>query len=292
MTLDLKVYSSKVRVTDGAWGTQLQARGLPPGACPELWNVENPRAVEAVAQSYVAAGSEIIITNTFGGNRFVLGSHGAAARTAELCRAGAAISRKAAGKGVKVFGSIGPTGKIVMMGEVPEKELAAAFAEAATAIELAGADAIVLESFSELEEIRIALDAAKRATKLPVVASMTFASGPDKTRSMMGTSPAELAKLAEEEGADAVGANCGIGPENYVKVAALLREATGLPIWTKPNAGVPKIAGGKTVFPMGPAEFASYVSRLIEAGANFIGGCCGTTPEHIRAIREAVKCQS
>ncbi|MHC4982721.1 MAG: homocysteine S-methyltransferase family protein [Planctomycetota bacterium] len=288
MPLDLKAYSSKLRVTDGAWGTQLQARGLSAGAAPELWNSEKPEAVEDVARSYVEAGSDIILTNTFGGNKFILAPHGAAEHAGVLCEAGAHISRRAAGTAVKVFGSIGPTGKVVMMGDVPEEELTEAFAQAASGLEHGEVDAIVLESFSELAEVRTAIRGVRKLTEVPLIASMTFASGPEKTNTMMGNSPAELAQLAEQEGIDAVGANCGVGPENYVKVARMLRDATDLPIWIKPNAGVPKVVDGKTTFPMGAAEFAGYVPAIIEAGANFIGGCCGTTPQHIRAVRKAV----
>ena len=288
MTLLLRSFAARVRVTDGAWGTELQKLGLPAGTCPELWNVENAQAVQAVADSYVQAGSEVILTNTFGGNRFALSGHGAGERVAELVEAGTAISRKAAGADVKVFASIGPSGKLVMLGEVAAEQFAAAFAEAAGAIARGGADAIVVESFIELAELRLALRAVKDACDLPVVVSMAFTSGPDKTATMMGNSPQDLVEAAEAGGADAVGANCGCGPANYVTVAEILRSATALPIWIKPNAGMPVISKGKTTFPMGPGEFAAYVRQLIEAGANFIGGCCGTTPEHVRAIRKAV----
>ena len=289
MTFTLKSFTETVRLTDGAWGTALQDRGLQPGSCPELWNAANPEAVEAVARSYVEAGSDVILTNTFGGNRFVLASHGAADRAAELCRAGVAISRRAAGRQAKVFASIGPTGKIVMTNEVPAEELAEAFSETAEALARGGADAIVLETFNELAELEIAIKAIKKTTDLPLVASMTFSFGPAKTNTMMGDTPADLARLAEQCGADAVGANCGIGPDNYVEVTRLLRAATSLAVWVKPNAGLPQVGpDGKTVFAMGPDEFASFTPALIEAGANFIGGCCGTTPEHIRAIRTAV----
>ena len=289
MTFDLGTFCDKLRVSDGAWGTQLQAHGLEPGAAPELWNTDRPDAVEAVARSYVEAGSDAILTNTFGGNRFVLARHGAGDRVAELVEAGVAISRRAAGEAVKVFASIGPTGKIVMMDEAPADELLAAFADAAAAAERGGADAIVLETFNELAELELALRGARQACGLPVVCSMTFASGPDGTASTMGTQPAELVAAAEAGGADGVGANCGVGPDNYVKVAGLLRAATALPVWIKANAGLPQLApGGKTVFPMGPEEFASFVPALAGAGAKVIGGCCGTTPEHIRHIRAAV----
>ena len=275
-----------VGVIDGAWGTELQKHGLPAGACPELWNVSKP---QAVARGYVQAGSHILLTNTFGANRFVLARHDAGARVAELAEAGTAISRSAAAGDVKVFASIGPSGEIVMMGERGEEDFAAAFAEAAEAVAWGGADGIALESFAELAEAKIALRAVRKACDLPVVVSMTFDAGPDKTRTMMGASPAELAALAEAGGAAGVGANCGVGPDRYVRVAEMLRAATDLPIWVKANAGLPAVdAQGKTVFPVGPEEFASYVPKLVAAGANLIGGCCGTTPDHIRAIRQAL----
>ena len=288
MTLDVRSFVATARLIDGAWGTQLQDRGLPPGAPPEVWNTENASAVEAVAAGYVEAGSDVILTNTFGANRFVLASHGLGDRVAELAEAGAALSRKAAGGNVKVFASVGPTGKIVMMGETPEEELAKAFAEAASAVARGGADAIVLETFNELAELKIALSAAKAACELPVVASMTFASGPEGSDTMMGDSPSDLIAAAGNGGAAAVGANCGAGPDNYVKVAGRFRSETDLPIWIKPNAGLPVVSDGQTLYPMGPEEFASYVPKLLAAGANLIGGCCGSTPAHIRAAREAL----
>jgi len=290
MALDIASYAARVRVTDGAWGTQLQSLGLPPGACPELWNVENPAAVERVARGYVEAGSDVILTNTFGGNRFVLAGHGAAGRAAELTAAGVAISRRAAaGTDVLVFASLGPTGKLVMLGDVAPDEIAAAFAECAAAAADQGADAVVLETFNELAELELALRGA-RAGGLPVVACMTFASGPRRQASMMGDRPEQLAEAGKRGRAAAVGANCGVGPDNYVAVARTLAAAGGLPVWIKANAGLPQIApGGRTVFPMGPEQFASHAPALVEAGAAFIGGCCGTTPDHIRAVRAALK---
>ncbi len=289
MAFDLKLFAKTVRVLDGAFGTELQKRGLAGGACPEPWNVDNPSPVEAVGRSYVEAGSDVILTNTFGGNSFIMASHSAEDRVAELCEAGVRIARRAAGEQAKVFASIGPTGKIVMMQETPGEQIEMAFAQAATAISHGRPDAIVLETFNELDELEIALRAVKETTNLPVIACMTFSSGPDGTNSMMGNTPGDLARMAEELGADAVGANCGAGPDNYVKVARLLRAATTLPVWIKANAGLPQIGpDGETFFPLAPAGFAEFTPQLIEAGANFIGGCCGTTPEHIRALRAAV----
>ncbi|NLW85968.1 MAG: hypothetical protein GXY38_03760 [Planctomycetes bacterium] len=279
-------FASSVKVTDGAWGTEFQKLGLPAGCMPELWNWKNPEAVASVAQGYVRAGSEVIITNTFGANRIMLSSHGLAQQTAQLAEQGVQISKRAAGSDVKVFASMGPTGKVVMMGDTPVEEIFAAFREAAEALAWGGADAIVLESFQELEELRIALRAVKDATDLPVIASMTFASGPDGTCTMMGDKPSDLAAAAVSMSASAVGANCGAGPDNYVKVAGMLKEACDLPIWIKPNAGLPIVVDRKTVFPMAPAQFAAYAPALVQAGASFIGGCCGTTPEHIRQVKK------
>ncbi|HET6429066.1 MAG TPA: homocysteine S-methyltransferase family protein [Phycisphaerae bacterium] len=288
MSRGLGQLTGRVVVSDGAWGTQLQGLGLPPGACPEEWNRSNPDAVQAVAAGYVEAGSEVILTNTFRANRVALAETPLADSASELAEAGAAISRRAAGEDVRVFASMGPTGKILMMGDVSAEQVYAAFAEQAAAVARGGADAIVCETFAALDEAALAVRAIIETTDLPVVLSMTFDSGPDRTATMMGVTPADLAASAEQLGAAAVGANCGAGPEHYVKVAALLRQATALPIWIKPNAGLPVLEGGKTVFPMGPDAFAAYVPALIDAGATFLGGCCGTTPEHIRAVRKAV----
>jgi len=285
MKLNLREFADRVRILDGAWGTELQRRGLPAGAAPELWNRENPGAVEAVARSYVEAGSEIILTNTFGANRYVLARHKAAERTEELAEAGVAISRRAAGKEVKVFASVGPTGSIVMMGEVDQDDVVEAYAETASALVRGGADAIVLETFNELEELSLAFRGVRDSCGLPIVMSMNFGAGPAGTATIMGNGPEDLAQMAEDHGAEAVGANCGAGPDIYVRIARRLASATNLPVWIKPNAGRPEIGpNGTTAFPIGPQEFASYAPGLVESGARFIGGCCGTTPDHVRAI--------
>jgi methionine synthase I (cobalamin-dependent) len=284
----LEEYAGKVALTDGAWGTQLQQAGLPVGSCPDLWNLENPPAVEAVARGYVQAGSEVILTNTFRANRIALAGWDLAGQAAELAERGAAISRRAAGTKVRVFGSMGPSGKILMTGQTRPEEILEAFAEQAGALARGGADAILCESFFELEEILLAVRAAREASGLPVVASMTFNVTGDKAATVMGTTPADLARRAADAGAASVGANCGTGPGDYVEIARRLRAATQLPVWIKPNAGVPVLRGGQAVYPMGPEEFAAVVPALVDAGANFIGGCCGTTPDHVRAIRQAL----
>ncbi len=289
MGFDLKAFAASVRVTDGVYGTELQKRGLPPGGCAEVLNVRCPELVEQVARGYVRAGCDVIQTNSLLANRFMLASHGESARAAELAEVAVRIARRAAaGTEVKVFGSFGPTGRVVMMEQVSEEDLFAAFAETAEALAWGGADAIVLETFNELAEARIALRAVRKVCDLPVVVSMTFSSGPGQNATMMGNKPADLAAMARAEGADAVGANCGLGPEHHVRVAQMLRAASDLPVWIKPNAGLPVVHRGRTTFPMGPQEFAAFVPALIQAGANFIGGCCGTTPAHLRAVRRAM----
>ncbi len=288
MAINIQDYAARITVTDGAWGTEMQKRGLAPGACPELWNTANPDAVEAVARSYVEAGSDVILSNTFGANAFVLARHDAADRSAELAEAGVAISRRAARDGVRVFASMGPTGQIVMMGDVPPEKIHAEFASVAAAMERGGADAIVVETMTEIDEVALAVRAVNEATRLPVIVSLTYDSGPDRTRTMMGTTPGEVVEALKGLTVAAFGANCGAGPEHYIQVVQLYRQATTRPIWIKANAGLPIVREGQTTFPLGPEGFAAFVPALIEAGACFLGGCCGTTPAHIAAVRATV----
>ncbi len=276
--------SSAPVLTDGAWGTQLHQRGLEVGACPDAWNLTHPQEVEAVARAYVEAGSQIILTNTFGSNRLVLGRHGLADQVAAINRAGVEISRRAAAGRAAVFASVGPTGVMLMMGQTPAEEIRSAFAEQMRALAQAGADAVVLETFSDPAEIVLAIAAAKEAG-LPVVACMVFDSGKDRDRTMMGTTVGQAAEQLAQAGADAIGANCGQGIEGFVKITARLRAATALPIWIKPNAGLPEIVGGRTVYAQTPQKFAEVAGQVLDAGADFIGGCCGTTPEFIRCLR-------
>jgi len=271
-------------LTDGAWGTELHQRGLEVGGCPDAWNLTHPEQVEEVARSYVEAGSQIILTNTFGSNRLVLARHGLADQVVALNRAGVEISRRAAQGRAAVFASVGPTGVMLMMGQTPPEEVRAAFAEQVRALAEAGADAIVLETFSDPAEILLAIHAAKE-TGLPVVGCMVFDSGKERDRTMMGTTVEQAAGQLAEAGVDALGANCGQGIEGFVKITQRLRAAAHLPLWIKPNAGLPEIVDGRTVYAQTPEKFAEVARRLVELGATFIGGCCGTTPEFIRALR-------
>ncbi len=272
-------------VTDGAWGTELQARGLTTGEFPDAWNLTHADRVAEVAQAYVAAGSRVILTNTFGANRVRLAGHALADQIVEINRQGVHISRRAAAGRACVFASLGPSGKMLMAGETTEDELAAAFAEQARALAEGGAEAIVIETMSDLAEARLALAAAK-ATGLPVVACMVFDAGRDKDRTMMGATPEQVARELTDAGADVIGANCGVGIERYVPVCRRLKAATNRPIWIKANAGLPAMVDGQIIYQTTPEMFASHVPELVQAGASFIGGCCGTNPAFIRAVKQ------
>jgi len=270
---------------DGAWGTQLQERGLAVGEAPEAWNVTHPEKVQEVAAAYVEAGSQIVLTNSFGGNRITLGGHGLGDRAREINESAARLSREAAGTKAWVFGSIGPSGKMIMTGEVTEEQLRAAFEQQAQALQAGGVDGLVIETMAALDEACAAVRAAV-STGLPVVACMVYDSGPDADRTMMGVSPAEAAEALGEAGAWALGANCGQAPAGFVSVCKQYREASDLPLWMKPNAGAPEMVNETPVYRVAPEEFARAAAPLWEAGATFVGGCCGTGPAFIASLRE------
>ena len=281
----------KVLLSDGAWGTLLHARGLKPGECPELWNIEQRSKVLEVARSYVEAGSNMIETNSFGGNRFKLQHFGLDERVGELNRAAAEISREACGNNALVLGSVGPSGKILMTGEVTAKELYDAFREQVIALAEGGAHAIIIETMSDLEEASLAIRAVKDHTDLDVICTMTF----DKTRdgnfrTMMGISPADMVPVLLKAGASVLGSNCGNGTEGMISVLKEIREADPeVPVLIQGNAGVPEYIDGRTVFNETPELTASYIPDLVKEGVNIIGGCCGTTPEHIARICSELK---
>ena len=280
-----RIKQGKILVSDGAWGTFLHAKGLKPGQCPELWNIEHPDEVFDIAKSYIDAGADMVETNSFGGSSFKLIHYGLADRASELNQAAAAISRKAAGDKF-VLGSVGPTGKILMMGEVTPEEVYDSFKEQVIALEKGGADAIIIETFTDIDEARLAIRAAKENTTREVICTMTFEKTVDgEYRSMMGVSPAEMMQELVPEGVDIIGANCGNGIEGMIQIVKEIRLCNAvIPVLVHANAGMPVYDDGKTVFPESPIQTASYVKAIIDAGVNIIGGCCGTTPEHIRQI--------
>jgi 5-methyltetrahydrofolate--homocysteine methyltransferase len=285
-----EVKNGKVLVSDGAWGTFLYKKGLKPGECPELWCIERFDDVSDIAKSYIEAGADMTETNSFGGTKYKFDRFGLENRTAEINEASAKASRKAAGDCKHVIASIGPTGKMLVTEEVTEEELYDAFKVQAVALEKGGADAICIETMSDAEEAAIAIRAVKENTSCEVICTFTF----EKTvrgdyRTMMGISPQDAAKTAIEAGADIIGANCGNGMERMIEIVREMREvAPTTPILVHANAGLPVNVNGADTFPETPEMMAAYVDELIAAGANIIGGCCGTTPDHIRAIKAEV----
>jgi methionine synthase I (cobalamin-dependent) len=280
-------YKSGIFLLDGGWGTQLQSCGLAVGEHPDLWNLSNSEAVLSVARAYVSAGSDVILTNTFGGSRFVLARNGSEDKVEAINRAGVAISNQAASGKAKVFASVGPSGMMLISGNVTEQELYDAFLEQVSAIATEKPDGIVVETMSDPAEAAIAVKAAK-TTGLPVAACMVFDSGKNKDRTMMGTTPEQAVAKLTEAGADIIGSNCGQGIEGFLPICERLRAATSLPIWIKANAGLPKVVDGQTVYSQSPDDFAQKAQQIIAAGANFIGGCCGTTPDFIAKLRQTV----
>ena len=270
-------------ITDGAWGTQLQALGLPLGAMPDAWNLEEPAKVESVARAYADAGSQVVLTNTFRANAITLADAGLGARLDEINRAGVEISKRGAAGRALVFASIGPTGKMLMEGEFTPEQVTEAFAAQAHALAAAGADALLIETMSEIEEAKLALAAAKPAG-LPVIVSFAFDTGKNKDRTMMGSTPEMVAREMEAAGADGVGANCGAGVERFIPVCLRLKAACTLPVWIKANAGLPELKDGAVTYGTSADYFASHYAALVESGASFIGGCCGTSPDFIRAL--------
>jgi 5-methyltetrahydrofolate--homocysteine methyltransferase len=281
-----KLKDGRVLVSDGAWGTLLFEQGLKPGECPELWNITNKPAVFKVAKSYIDAGADIILTNSFGGSPIKLQHYGLANRASELNEAAAAISRETAGDDHFVLGSIGPTGIMLMMGDVSEQELFEGFCIQAEALNKGGVDAICVETMSAIDEACLAVKAVKTVTNLEVVCTFTF----EKTlngayRTMMGVSPGEMVNAVKNAGASVIGANCGNGFDQMIEIVKEIRCVDSvIPVLVHANAGKPLIVDGKTVFPETPETMAGKVQELVNSGANIIGGCCGTTPAHISAL--------
>ena len=274
-----------ILISDGATGTYLQDRGLEPGGCPEEFNASYPEIVRGMAEAYFEAGSDMVLTNSFGGNRFMLKKYGYGDRLREFNRLAAEHASSAAPPGGYVVGSVGPSGEFLEpLGEVTETEMFEAFVEQVTALEEGGADAVVVETMTALEEATLAIRAAKEHTGLTVMATMVFDKGPRGFFTMMGVTPARAATELSAAGADVVGSNCGNGIEGMVEVAKEMRQATDGYMLIHSNAGLPELRNGEVVYPEGPDWMAERFQALVEAGVNIVGGCCGTTPDHIRAL--------
>ena len=283
--------NKRVVLLDGGMGTEFQRRGVPSGTHPDLLNLTQPELVKEIIASYVEAGSDIVLTNTFGSSRFVLEKHGEGTKTTEINRRGAEIAREAAKKGgpreTLVFGDVGPTGVMLALGEVSESAIYEAYLEQISALKEGGVDGIAVETSSDPQEAAQAVKAAKELG-LFVTATGAFDSGKKRDRTMMGCTPENFVKVLESAGVDAIGANCGRGIEGFFELCQRMRAVTQLPLWMKSNAGLPQTVEGVTTYSQLPEDFAEKAIKLVDDGAKFIGGCCGTNPEFIRALRNLI----
>lgn len=278
-------------ITDGAMGTVLFTQGLEHGDPPEIWNIEHPERVAVVHQAYIDAGSQVLLTNTFGGNRLRLALHNAQDQAKEANLAAAALLRKIveeSGKEILVAGDIGPSGEVLApYGELAFEDAKDAFAEQAEALIAGGVDLIWIETMSDLEEVRAAVEGTRSINAdIPIVTTMTFDT---HGRTMMGVTPEQAYQTLSGLNVAALGGNCGNGPEEIIQVIEKMGAMDGsLPLVAKANAGIPELVGGKAVYRASPETMADYAIKSYEAGARIIGACCGSTPDHILAIAEAL----
>jgi len=286
---DLRDRLSGFLVSDGAMGTQLFAQGLE-GHCPEIWNVDRPDAIAGIHRAYLDAGSQIILTNTFGATEWKLDRSAHAADQERLCRAAAEIALAAIeGRDAFVMGDVGPTGELPHpLGPRRITEFEAVFATQIDLLAKAGVHGILIESMANAQEAAAAIRAARRTCDLPVVGSVTYAAGKRGYRSMMGETVAQATRSLLDAEADVVGSNCGLGAGQMAEVIAEIKAVTDRPVWAKPNAGRPELIDGKTVFQEDAETWAAKVPAILEAGANIVGGCCGTGPEHIARARQLI----
>jgi 5-methyltetrahydrofolate--homocysteine methyltransferase len=291
-TLFERVAQGEILISDGAMGTFLHAKGLAAGECPESWCVSHAEIVRQIAESYAAAGSDVVETNSFGANSFKLKAYGLADQAANFNRAAARLAKAAvAGRGY-VAASVGPTGQMVEEegGDVTAAQLYESFQEQVIALAEGGADAICIETMWSVQEAAQAIRAVKQNTPLPAICTFTFEPGIKGFRTTMGVKPDRAVRAALDAGADMVGANCGNGIANMIEITRQMRAtAPQTPILIHANAGLPVVENGETVFKETPEYMASRVAELIAAGANVIGGCCGTNPNHIAAMAAEVK---
>ena len=281
----------EVLISDGATGTYLQTHGLEPGGCPEELNASHPEIIQQMARDYFEAGADMVLTNSFGGNKFMLEKYGYEGKVAEFNRLAARHARSTAPEGRFVVGSVGPTGEILESngGTASEAEVLETFIGQITALDEGGVDAVDIETMISVQEATLAIKAAKESTNLIVISTMMFSKGPRGWFTMMGDTPESAVKELREAGADIVGANCGNGIDNMVELARLLRAATDGYTLIHSNAGIPAIVKGRIVYPETPEYMAERFRALADMGINAFGGCCGTTPDHIRALRDAVR---
>jgi len=282
----LKLISKKVLIYDGSKGTMLQKLGMIGGECPELWNLEHSDVVRKIYRMYKEAGADVIQTNTFQGNRLKLAEYSLSDKTYELNFLGARLAREVMGQDGFVAASIGPIGKLFEpSGDLTFDVAYEVYREQVRALADGGADIINFETFTDVAEMRAALLAAKDETDLPVICSIAFESN---GRTLMGTDPYTAAVILKSLGADMIGTNCSLGPKHLLEIVKIMCKVGDTPICVKPNAGLPEMVDDRVVYNETPESFADYAEEFVKYGARLIGGCCGTTPEFIRAIREKI----
>lgn len=271
---------------DGGMGTMLQKFGLETGSCPDYYNISHPEVVQQIHRAYMEAGSQYITTNTFGSSPLKLSDYDLQDQVEKTASAAVANVRKACGDRVKVAGDMGPTGKFIRpIGDLSFDEACENYYRLAKALADAGADCLIIETIIDIQEMKAALLAAKTASSLPVICQMSYG---EDGRTIPGTDPITATILLDAMGADVIGANCSVGPDRLLDAAKQMVSVTNKPVIIQPNAGMPVLENGETHFPLDPEAFASYGPAYAEAGISFMGGCCGTTPDHIRALKEAL----
>ncbi len=286
-----RIQAGEVLVADGATGTMLQRMGLPAGQAPERWVIDQPEAIRSLYQAYINAGSDLFLTCTFGGSAYRLAAHGLADRVVEVNRRAAELARETAGDRCFFAGDIGPTGQLLApLGTATPEEMAEAFSQQVQGLVEGGVDFLLIETMSDLGEAQAAIEGARRVSDLPIICSFSFDT---HGRTMMGLRPAQAVHALAEK-VQGVGANCGKDPAEYLGFMQAMRQAAldaqaDLILWAKPNAGLPRMVDGKAVYDATPEQMATVAVQLREAGAQIIGGCCGTTPVHIQTMVRALK---
>lgn len=285
-----RLQTGEILCSDGAWGTQLMARGLKPGDSPEALNLSSPEALVEVATLYVEAGAQLITTNTFGGSSLKLHSYELDDRTEEINRAAVEVLKPVVADRAYILASVGPTGKLLKpYGDTEPEAIAEAFNRQTGALVEAGADLICIETMIDLTEARLAIEAARsHSAEIPIIATMTFDATPRGFFTTMGVTVEQACTGLVEAGANIVGSNCGNGIDKMIAIAKEFATHSSVPVIIQSNAGVPENVGGEVIYPESPEFMAERVGQLIDLGVVIIGGCCGTGPDHIRALRSAI----
>jgi 5-methyltetrahydrofolate--homocysteine methyltransferase len=280
-----------VFILDGGFGTELIARGFPQGACPETWNVERPEVVQEIHTNYFNAGSDAVLTNSFGGSKIKLDDYAVGEKCYDLNKAAATIANEVKPEGKFVGGSMGPTGKFLKpTGEYEEAQFVEAYAEQAKGLSDGGVDFLLIETQYDLKEALCALHGSRNVSDKPIFVTMTFNLGPKGFFTIMGNSPAQFVQEMEKEGVPVVGTNCTLDSGQMVDLIKIMREVTSLPIIAQANAGKPEVSGeGEVSYAQGLEDYLQYMPKMAENGANIIGGCCGTNPDYIQRMVQVLK---